>query len=176
MSLNRLLERLPGMDAPARQRLRANASTWASDVDSRKQKEGAQALAAIEAYEQEERERRRQDLQGMDVSQRVIEAFRQIPLSETDQKVIQALLDHPGSASAKLSAAVGWRGNAWHMHFAEASKKRAHLLWHGPWVEERKAEFYCGILADFEDAGSRFTMKPEVVEAFAALGMKARPA
>jgi hypothetical protein len=40
--------------------------------------------------------------------------------------------------------------------------------------EDRCANFYCGILADFDEGPQGFTMKPEAVEAFGRLRLRTR--
>jgi hypothetical protein len=99
-----------------------------------------------------------------------VEAFRK--MTETERKLVQVLLDHPGATSTLLSQKLGWGGMSWHMHFGTMCKDRRHLLWPAPYAEERDADFYSGILADFDDATSGFTMKPEAIEALATLGLR----
>lgn len=113
-------------------------------------------------------------LRGMDVAQRVVEAFRAVPMTPTEEKLIQALLDNPGVTSAQLSAALGWGGGSWHLHFGTMCFHRAVYLWPAPRAEKRDKDFYSGILADFDNDGSRFTMKPAVVKALAAMGLRPR--
>jgi len=47
------------------------------------------------------------------------------------------------------------------------------LLWPAPWAEHRGKDFYSGILADCAEKTNRFTMKPEAVEGFRRIGLKA---
>jgi hypothetical protein len=75
-----------------------------------------------------------------------------------------------------LSKAYGHDSQIWQMHFGNMAKDREADRWPAEPFAKRDASFYCGILADFDPDGSRFTMKPEAVLGFAALGISARPA
>ena len=105
------------------------------------------------------------------LAQRVADAFQAKPMKPGERTAISALLHHPGSTSAELSAAAGWRGNTWHLRFGTMCKDRVDALWPAPGSEVRDAEFFTGILADFDKAEARFTLKPEVAEAFQAMGL-----
>jgi hypothetical protein len=105
----------------------------------------------------------------------VADAFRKHPPTANEEKIIRALLENPHSTSSELSKAYGFDSQIWQMHFGNMAKAREADLWPAERVEKRDANFYCGILADFDPNGSRFTMKPEVVLGFAALGIAAKP-
>jgi hypothetical protein len=111
---------------------------------------------------------------GLPKASRIVEAFQSMPMTETERKIIQALLDNPGATSAALSKAAGWKNMSWHMHFGIMCFNRGAYLWPASFDERRNADFYSGILADYSDEIHGFTMKPEAVEAFAALGLKGR--
>lgn len=103
--------------------------------------------------------------------ERVVQAFRLLPPTETEQKVIMALLDHPGSTSAELSGHLGWNGQTWHAHFGRMISNRRSNLWEGDWMPSREAEFYSGILADLSEPDHKFTMRPEAMAGFAIIGI-----
>lgn len=111
------------------------------------------------------------DLTFDDRLDRIVHAFRRRPLTETEHKVVVALLDHPRSTSAQLSRHLGWGGQTWHAHFGHMCGSRRHDLWSGEWVPSREAEFYSGILADLSEPDHRFSMRPEAVAGFAILGI-----
>jgi hypothetical protein len=98
--------------------------------------------------------------------------FRQIPMSKTDEDLVQVLLDHPDSTSEDLSAEMGWRGKGWHLHFGSMCRRREHLLWLAPLDAGRP--FYAGILTKFNGRTHGYTLLPEAVEAFARLGLYPR--
>ena len=91
-------------------------------------------------------------------------------MSEADEKLVRVLLDNPDATSEQLSEAMGWKGQAWQLHFGKMCERREHLLWPAPFEPKRNAPFYSGILAEFDEITRGFTLKPEVVEAFAQLG------
>jgi hypothetical protein len=72
----------------------------------------------------------------------------------------------------QLSTLCGWDGQAWHLHFGRMCEGREADLWPAPGSKARAASFYCGILCDFDAAGATFSLKPEVIEAFALLGIR----
>ena len=112
-------------------------------------------------------------LAGMPLAERDAQAFRTRPPSEAEEKALRALLDHPGATSDPLSEVCGWGGLSWHLHFAEVGKRREHLLWAAPHNVVRDTDFWCGMLADFDRDGSRWTMKPEVVAGLGGIGLTA---
>lgn len=112
----------------------------------------------------------------MDTTQQIRTAFETVEMKAHEIRLVQALLDHPGSTSEQLTAVMKWKGLAWQMHFGTMCRNRKALLPEAEWVPTRNGYFYSGILADFADAGSRFTMKPAAVAAFASLGIVRRKA
>lgn len=108
---------------------------------------------------------------NLDKVQRVVEAFTKHPLTEHERQVVQLMLDNPGLSSEALTREAGWRGQAWHMHFGRLSRARGHLLWPAPYEESRCADFYSGILAEFDTETRGFTMKPDAVSGFRRIGL-----
>jgi len=154
--------------------MRSNANRWlGSGTDL--QREAAQRLiAALDQQEWGERSALIGELRGLDTAERVIRAFTVRPMSETEAKLIQVLLDHPGSTSAALTHALGWKAQSWHLHFGTMCANRAVYLWPAPDAEHRDGKFYSGILADLKEPENLFTMKPDVEAAFARLGLRKR--
>ena len=170
MADDKIIEALPAMSAEKRAKVRENASRMIL-AGSADQKEAARkAVEALDELEADEHQQLVDRLSGMQVAARVVEAFRVESMTETEAKVIQVLLNHPGSSSTELSEAVGWGGQSWHMHFGTMCFNRATYLWPAPKSEVRDADFYSGILADWS-AEDQWRMKPEVAAAFAELGM-----
>ena len=134
--------------------------------------EAGQLLDALDLYEAEERQQRIDHASSLPRAQLVIEAFRGHPMTENERNVVQVLLDNPGLTSHGLSEKLGWGGQIWHKNFGTTCKSRIEALWPAPYSEERAADFYCGILADLTDKTHLWTMKPEAVEGFAALGLR----
>jgi hypothetical protein len=129
-------------------------------------------LKALDAFERTSR-RPIQQPAGEAMVARTVEAFQRLPLSAPDEPVLSVLLENPGSTSEQLAAKLGWDGQSfWHLRFGTLCRDRKHLLWSGPFEEKRQAEFYSGILADFDERARGFKLKPEVAEAFAQLGLR----
>ncbi len=131
-----------------------------------------QLIATLDAQEAADTAALYERLDGLPVARRVVEAFTAVPLSDSERKTVQALLDHPGSTTTELSRACGHDNKIWQMHFGNLCKARQSYLWPAEKMETRDALFFSGILAD-ADAANRFTMKPDVAAAFAELGLRA---
>jgi hypothetical protein len=175
MKVDRIIESLPSLAADQRDGVRANAERLAASGTAAQRAAAAQVLDALAALEEAEHRQLVERLCGMEVAGRVAEAFRKIPLTETEAKLVQVLIDHPRSTSTELSSALGWGGQIWHLKFGEMCKARQVYLWPAPPSDRPDALFYCGILADLSD-DRRWTIKPTVEPAFAAMGFKARAA
>lgn len=172
MNLDRIIAAIPGRSNEQRDRMRENAAKWLETGDD-SQKVAAQTLIdALETQEASEQEAFEDRLKAMGTAERVIEAFQVKPPTKNELKVIKALLDHPGSKSVELSDVCGWSGNKWHLDFGALCGKRETYLWPAESVEKQSRSFLSGILADLDPEENRFTMKPDVVKAFAELGIK----
>lgn len=172
MGQERIIAALPGMSREKRARVRENAQKVMAKGDGAQKEAALEVIEALDRLEENEHQELVGRLSGIDVAARVVEAFRVEPMTETEAKIIQALLDHPGSSSSQLSEALGWGGQSWHMHFGTMCFNRATYLWPAPKSEMREADFYSGILADWSPEG-QWQMKPEVAAAFAELGLPA---
>lgn len=174
MSIDKIIASLPEKTEAERKKMRANAERLLTSGTPAQKADARKLLDAIEAVVVAERERLNTRLAGMPLSARVAEAFRKRPPSPNEEKIIRALLENPHSTSGELSKAYGHDSQIWQMHFGNMAKDREADLWPAEHSNMRDANFYSGILANFDPNGSRFTMKPEVVEGFAALGISAR--
>ena len=174
MNIDKIITSIPGMSHQERERVRGNAEKLL-EAGSAEQKQAAErVLATLTETEDAEHQALVDRLSGMDVSVRVVEAFRVELMTETEAKIIQVLLDNPGSTSTELSQALGWGAQSWHMHFGTMCANRAVYLWPAPKSEVRSSEFYSGILADLSP-DNLWTIKPEVEVALSELGLRSRP-
>ena len=173
MNIDRLISAIPGTSVAERAEMRANAGRWRDGGSPDQQAAADRLLTALDAQEQAERDGLASRVSNMEDSARVLEAFQVAPPTETDRKVMQALLDNPQSTSTELSRACGWGGQIWHTHFGTMCKRREVYLWPAEPFDKVDANFYSGILAEL-GPGSRWRMKPDVVAALAILGIKAK--
>ena len=173
MNIDKIIAGLPGMSQQERERVREHAEKWLESGSADQKAAATKVIEALNEVEEAEHKALVDRLNGMEVSARVVEAFRVNPMTETEAKIIQVLLDHPGSTSTELSQALGWGAQAWHMHFGTMCFNRATHLWPAPKSEVRAADFYSGILADLS-SDNRWTMKPEVEVALSELGLRAK--
>lgn len=165
-------EKIQRLDKAAREIVAANAQRWIATGTDKQKAQARQVLEDIASVEREEEESLVAQVAALSPAQRIVQAFSHQPPSETDAKVIRALLSKPGATSEQLSIACGWRkGSAWHLHFGKMCFDRRARLWPAPPAPHRGEDqyFYSGILALYDAATHGFTMKPEAAEAFAEL-------
>lgn len=172
MSIEKILATIPATSRDKRDVMRRNAEAKIVSGDAKAKGDAETLIAALDRQEVEEQGVLIDELKGLPVVERVVRAFTVEPLTETEEKLIRVLLDNPGSTSAELSQKLGWGGMTWHMHFGTMGKNRAIYLWPAPDAVTREGKFFSGILADYDPAGSLFTMKPDVGTAFAKLGLR----
>src|SRR5688500_14989714 len=96
------------MSQQERDRVRANEEKLVETGNAAQKQAAEKAIATLGETAEAEHQAIVDRLSGMEVSARVVEAFRVSPMTETEAKVIQVLLDHPGSTSTELSQALGW--------------------------------------------------------------------
>ena len=174
MSIEKTLAAIPSQSQADRAKLRANAERLAANGIPAQQAQAKAVLAELDRVAQVEAARLHAAVSAMDMAARVAAAFTKNPPTRTEETVIRALLDNPHATSTELTRACGWDGLTWQMHFGAMARKREADLWPAEPFTRRDANFYSGILADFDPDGARFTMKPEVAHAFAALGISPR--
>lgn len=171
MDIQQIISILPQESPAERARMRENARKWLCLDDPAKNKAATQLIEAIDQREYQEQEDTDAEMRAMTELRRIERAFTQIPPTETEVKVISALLACPGLSSAELSRKLGWKGQIWHTHFGMMCKKREHLLWSAKTSAKRDAQFYCGILAIYDGNASTWLMKQEVAKTLIAMGM-----
>lgn len=176
MSLNidKQLAAIPAASAESRAQMRSNAGGWLTSGTAAQREAAQRMIDALDQQEQNEHATLVGELSGLDTAERVIRAFTVKPMTETEAKLVQVLLDNPGSTSTALTQALGWKAQSWHMHFGTMCADRALFLWPAPNADHRNGKFYSGILADLKEPENLFTMKADVEAAFARLGLRKR--
>jgi hypothetical protein len=172
MSVKGAINAIPGMDMQKRETVRARAHAWLKNGTEQQAREAKEMLDALDAADAQEQETLVRHVAGLSKTERIVEAFRKQPMSESERTVVQVLLDNPGLSSEALTRKAGWKAQAWHLRFGLMCRGRGHLLWPAPFDKDRGADFYSGILADFGEATRGFTLKDEAVEAFERLGLR----
>jgi antitoxin component HigA of HigAB toxin-antitoxin module len=171
MNVSKLIEAIPSTSAADRIQMRANADRLMASGND-KQKNAALALvSAIDAQDVADQQSFDNRLTNMSQAEKVAEAFSAVKPTPSDLKAIRALLANPGSTTAELSAACGWKGNKWQSQLSLMCKKREGYLLPGDPDDERDLAFYSGLLSDQDEETNRFTMKPDIAAAFNALGL-----
>lgn len=87
MNVSGVIDKIPAMDPKERQRVQQRAWRWLElgPAKAAAAKEVLNALAAAEAREQEALVRH---VAGLGKSERIVEAFKKLPMSESEMKVI----------------------------------------------------------------------------------------
>ena len=170
MNIDRIIDSIPAKSAAERQAMRGNARRWLDSGTAEQKVQAERLIAALDGATEAEHKALYDRLKDAPVAARVVEAFGVHPMTANERKTIQALLDHPGATTTELSRVCGNDGMIWQMHFGNLCKERQAYLWPAEKSEKRDGLFFSGILAEV-DSESRFTMKAEVVAAFAELGL-----
>ena len=172
MSIDRLIQGLPQRSSEERRLMRQRAASQASAGVGAEAIAAEKLVEAIDHLERSQAEALVEHIRSLPKARRVVEAFSSPAMTATERTVVQVLLDHPGFTSTELTAALGWKAQAWHMHFGTMCFNRRSRLWPAPPSVTHDAAFYSGILADFDSSRSTFTMMAEATEGFAALGLR----
>jgi hypothetical protein len=157
------------MSPEERARLRRNAE--GKLADPKMAVRARETITMLDGQEAAETAALSAHLRGLPMARRVIEAFKHEAMTPTEARLLQVLLDRPNSTSTELSTALGWEGQAWHMHFGKMCQRGEARLWPAEPAVTPDANFYCGILADISE-NRWWTMKPEVVAGLAKLGLR----
>lgn len=104
------------------------------------------------------------------LGQRVALAFQHIPPTETETRIIHALIRLPGANARTLSNACGWKLPIWQTHFGLMCQKRIEWLLPSDFREPDDSEFIHGVLLDYNPVNSSFKLKSEVLDAFREIG------
>ena len=174
MKIERTLQAIPTMSDEASAGVRANVERLLAHGTKAQKAAAEEVLLALEARVVDQAAAKTAHVASLSPVDRIVEAFRAQPMKEIERKVVQVLLDNPDATSPVLTKKAGWTGKtAWHLRFGTMCKAREDRLWPAERAETRTGDFYTGILADYSKATQGFTIKPEAVEAFAALGLHA---
>lgn len=171
MNIDKILGSIPVATPDDRAKMRSHAEGWLATGTEAQREAAKRLLDALDDQEQNDYDELAGAVRGLTKTERVVRAFTDLPMTETETKLVQVLLDNPGITSTGLSLKMGWEGKTWHLHFGTMCKLRGPYLWPAPYAERRKADFYSGILADLKP-GNLFVMKQDAVAAFQELGLK----
>lgn len=183
--IQKLIKSLPNKTPEQRLAMRRNAEAWAEGDDPKKQAQGREFLAALNAFEEKLVEDDHSRLLNMSEVDRIVEAFRREQPTETEVKMIQTLANPDvGDQTLTLANAMGWDqlkfvGSSWNLHFGSMCRKReaflnpASSLETGEPTQRRDERYYSALIADITSDGGavRYELKPTAVEAFIRLGL-----
>ena len=113
------------------------------------------------------------------LTERVVTAFQSDPPTDTENRLIQVLLDNPHSTCTELSTHIGWHPDAWDMGFGSVcSQRRAYFKATTNVLRGDKSPNIPLLAFQERDENGkiRYTMKPEAVEAFKRLGFRVKSA
>lgn len=167
------IEAIPSLSPRERDEVRAKCER--NLYDPKWSEQATKILAELNAHESRMAHDEAAEFATYTDEERIFQAFRRIPLTETEAALVAVLHSNPRTWSKDLTRAMGWQGDsAWHMHFGMMCQRRGHLLWPAPIAEARKsreggpATFWSGLLADYDEAVG-WTLKAEAERAFGRL-------
>ena len=166
MNVDPLIASLPCKSDKDRRLIRTRAEDWLADGSPSQQEAGRKVLDAFTKLQEREA--------ASDPVSKVENAFARMPPSHLEESLLQVLLDNPGATSTTLMQAMGSQDKAWQLHFGKIGWERQDYLWPAPWNTTRNQPFMAGILTDFDEETSGFTMKSEMVEGLERIGTKAK--
>jgi hypothetical protein len=183
MNIEKILAQIPKTSADERRTMRGHALSKLETADLKWVEAAAVVLAALDGYEADqkqaadaERKAQIEALLNAPAVDRIQAAFEFDSLRESERRLIQVLLDHPGGTCAELSAGIGWAPNTWDMGFGSICAQR-YGFFASAKSNERGKGHNIPLLADQirgENGEIRYTMKPEAVEAFGRLGFRVK--
>lgn len=176
MTIAKILAAIPSASREQRNKMRSNALEKLDGADTAWHSPSQALLAALDAQERSEQADLIAELFAMEPAQRVVRAFKAMPMTATEEKLIRVLLEHPASTSTQLTEHMGWQAQSWHLHFGTMCANRGVYLGPPTFAGQATGQFYTCILADLDPNGNLFTMKPDVAAAFAQLGLWVKPA
>lgn len=184
MNVEKMIASLPDKTAEQRQTMRGNAEAKLAAGDPAWATAAAKMIEAIDGFDHERTrlagERRASaiaDVGGAPLVECIVTPFEFEPPTQAEEKLIQILLDHPGSTCAELSAHHGWEPIAWDLQYGAMCASRVDFLWPLEPSVRNGEQANINMLTGQErgpDGVLRYCNRPEAVEAFRALGFRVR--
>lgn len=182
MNIELTLAKIPAMTADQRKTLRANAEEKLASGDPKWAIDAPRVLATLDAFEEEQgrvtsqrRAIKIANLKDASAVERIVLAFEIEPATQAEEKMIQILLDHPGSTATQLTDLHGWVGDAWDLQYGGMCARRQEYLWPlEPAVRTEEAPNIDMLTFKTrgEDGMLRYANRPEALEAFKLLGFR----
>ena len=170
MSIDKVIESLPGMSEKNREKLRNNAEAMRDNGKEGQVENAERVLQALIDVAAEEKQARYDALSAMSMAERVQDVFITSPATNAEAKAITALIDNPNETSSKLTSICGWKTQSWQTYFGNMCKKREAVLWPDNETDSMTASKMIGLLVDENEETNGLTMKPDVEEIFRKMG------
>ena len=164
----KILEKLPSVTAEERMQLRQNClRAKQRSRDTLIVQEAKRVLAELDALERRELS----FLVKLPAERRIEYAFRRLPASEHERRVIRLLHEHQGNSSRLTAAWTEIEAIRWKHHVAVMCQSRRHLLAVASEPEPVCQEAdWADRLIDIDDDGHSIRLKSEATAAFTRLG------
>lgn len=179
----RIIARMPSLTAEERLQLRRNCErAVARSPDRLVVLEAERVLAALDALEQREARL----LARLPLARRIEYAFRRLPASESERRVLRLLIEQETGAQSRGRTqfeAGNPGGGTWHRVIGDICRMRRHLLNVGDPTPEAQpasgpAAWAAALLSINDDDGSNaagIRLRPEALAAFSSLGYFGEP-
>ena len=98
-------------------------------------------------------------------------------LSTSEKRLVEVVDLAPGSTSAQLTRALGWKAQSWHLHFGTMCRQRLAPLiepppaWRRPRPDGTPGDFYSGILCQYDEHTGGFRLHQAARAALVAAGV-----
>lgn len=170
MSIDKVIDSLPGMSAENREKLRSNAEAMRDNGKEAQVGNAERVLQALIDVVADEKQARYDALTAMTIAERVQDSFIASPATKTEQKAIVGIVDNPGISAGALTTICGWRTQSWQFYFSAMCKKREDVLWPDTSSDPQSPGRLMRLLIDENEENSTLTLKSDVEDMFRKMG------
>ncbi len=170
MSIDKVIESLPGMSAENREKLRLNAEAMRDNGKADQADSAERVLQALIDVVAEEKQARYDELVAMSMAERVQDSFIANSATKSEQKAIVAIVDNPGKTVKELTSISGWASQSWQHYFSVLCKRREAVLWPDTPSDPQSPAKLVSMLVDENTDDNTLTLKPDVEDMFRSMG------
>ncbi|MAK62814.1 MAG: hypothetical protein CMK09_17735 [Ponticaulis sp.] len=170
MSIDKVIDSLPGMSAENREKLRFNAEAMRDNGKEAQASNAERVLQALIDVAVEEKQARYDELSTMSMAERVQDSFVAYPATKTEQKAIVTIVDNPGTSAGALTSIGGWKTQSWQFYFSAMCKKREAILWPDTPSDPQSPGALMQLLIDDSGENEGLSLKTDVEDMFRKMG------
>ena len=171
MSIDKVIDSLPGMSAQNREKLRYNAEAMRDNGKEAQASNAERVLQALIDVAADEKQARHDELAAMSMAERVQDSFIASPATKTEAKAIVSIVDNPGKSAAELTSICGWKTQSWQFYFSAMCKKREAVLWPDTPTDPLSPGRLMRLLVDENETDNTLSLKADVEDMFRKMGL-----